>query len=129
MSRRADPEPTAARSGSREDPVGAIPAVVVALLCVAGPTGILLGVSGAPQTLLMTAALVGAPALACSILAGFPDRVLSIAVGLAGSFSTLVLISTCLLYLGVWSPLVLTSVSSVVTLVTLAAADHLRGLS
>ena len=128
MRRSAESEPAHALRGPRAKSVSAALAPIAAVLCVAGPAAILLGLAGAPRALVLTSALVGAPALACSLLAGIPDRVLAIAVGLAGSFSTIVLISTCLLYLDRWSPLLLVSGSSVVSLVMLLVAGYREGI-
>lgn len=129
MSRGADSERSIAHSGPRARPVVTVPALVVAVLCVAGPAGILLDLSGAPRALLLISALVVAPALACSWLADIPDPVLTVAAGLAASFSTIVLISTGLLYLDLWSPLLLTSGSALVSLVMLLAAGFRKGTS
>lgn len=99
---------------------------MIAALAAGGPVVLLFGPPGPWRVALLIGALLVAPAVASARAADLPDPVMAVAVGVASSLSLLVLIASGLLYFGVWSPLLATSVSGAVTVATLLLPPHWR---
>lgn len=91
-----------------------------------GPVVVAVDVPDPVRVVWVLGALVVAPAVAVALVVGTGDLLLSAVLGVASSLAATVGIATALLYLQIWSPVLLLTCLGVVTIALLLGARARR---